>query len=124
MWRNTPPQERNVIIARAIALVRSRAEEIAQAITRENGKLIADARQKRPELAAAEADLVVLIKPQFESGPRRKAGLDQEEARRLAEETAGRLDGLSGFRAGQLRESPLLGGAGAREFLFHARRKT
>jgi 23S rRNA (cytidine1920-2'-O)/16S rRNA (cytidine1409-2'-O)-methyltransferase len=74
------------------------------------------------ELAAADAELIVLIKPQFESGPRRKAMIEQEEARRLAEETAGRLDGLSGFRAGKVAESPLLGGAGAREFLLHARR--
>jgi 23S rRNA (cytidine1920-2'-O)/16S rRNA (cytidine1409-2'-O)-methyltransferase len=74
------------------------------------------------ELAAAEADLIVLIKPQFESGPRRKATIEQEEARRLAEKTAGRLDGLSGFRAVKFAESPLLGGAGAREFLLHARR--
>lgn len=44
IWRATPPVERNLIIARAIAGVRERAEEIAQIITRENGKLIADAR--------------------------------------------------------------------------------
>ncbi|MES1202851.1 MAG: TlyA family RNA methyltransferase [Pseudomonadota bacterium] len=75
-------------------------------------------------LAAAQAELIVLIKPQFESGPRRKALIEQEEARRLAEETAGRLDGLSGFRAVQFAESPLRGGAGAREFLFHARRNS
>lgn len=74
-------------------------------------------------LAAPAADLVALIKPQFESGPRRKATLEDSEARRLAEETAGRLDGLSGFRAANLADSPILGGAGAREFLFHARRK-
>ncbi len=74
------------------------------------------------ELAAPSADLIVLIKPQFESGPRGKALLTQEEARRLAEETAGRLNGLCGFRAEDFAESPLLGGAGAREFLFHAHR--
>ncbi|HWA23298.1 MAG TPA: TlyA family RNA methyltransferase [Caulobacterales bacterium] len=62
------------------------------------------------ELAAAQAELTVLIKPQFESGPRRKALIEQEEARHLAEETAGRLDGLNGFRAVQFAESPLLGG--------------
>lgn len=44
IWRNTPPVERNVIITRAIALVRDRAEEIACTISVENGKLIADAR--------------------------------------------------------------------------------
>ena len=44
IWRATPAAERNIVIRRAVALVRDRAEEIAQAITRENGKLIADAR--------------------------------------------------------------------------------
>jgi 23S rRNA (cytidine1920-2'-O)/16S rRNA (cytidine1409-2'-O)-methyltransferase len=74
------------------------------------------------ELAAPAADLIVLIKPQFESGPRDKALLSQDEARRLAEETAGRLNGLCGFRAEGFAESPIFGGAGAHEFLFHARR--
>lgn len=44
VWSATPPAERNKVIRRAIALLRSRAEAVAQAITRENGKLIADAR--------------------------------------------------------------------------------
>jgi succinate-semialdehyde dehydrogenase/glutarate-semialdehyde dehydrogenase len=44
VWSAMPPVERNKIIRRAIALLRARAEEVAQAITRENGKLIADAR--------------------------------------------------------------------------------
>ncbi|WP_223527507.1 NAD-dependent succinate-semialdehyde dehydrogenase [Pseudomonas sp. GL-R-19] len=44
IWRDTPPAERNIIISRAIAGVHARSEEIAQIITRENGKLIADAR--------------------------------------------------------------------------------
>jgi 23S rRNA (cytidine1920-2'-O)/16S rRNA (cytidine1409-2'-O)-methyltransferase len=75
-------------------------------------------------LAAAAADLIVLIKPQFESGPRAKAKLDEKQARRLGEETAGRLDGLAGFRAVNLIDSPLFGGAGAMEFLLHARRQS
>lgn len=44
VWSATPPAERNKIIRRAIALVRERSEVIAQSITRENGKLIMDAR--------------------------------------------------------------------------------
>lgn len=44
IWRETAPVDRNVIITRAIKLVRERAENIAQIITRENGKLISDAR--------------------------------------------------------------------------------
>jgi 23S rRNA (cytidine1920-2'-O)/16S rRNA (cytidine1409-2'-O)-methyltransferase len=75
-------------------------------------------------LAAEAADLIVLIKPQFESGPRAKAKLDEKQARRLGEETAGRLDGLAGFRAVNLVDSPLFGGAGAMEFLLHARRRS
>jgi 23S rRNA (cytidine1920-2'-O)/16S rRNA (cytidine1409-2'-O)-methyltransferase len=73
-------------------------------------------------LAAPACDLVVLIKPQFQSGPRRKAAIPQEEARRLADETAGLISGQAGFRAVNLTDSPLVGGAGAVEFLFHARR--
>jgi succinate-semialdehyde dehydrogenase / glutarate-semialdehyde dehydrogenase len=44
VWSAAPPAERNKVIRRAIALLRARAEEVAQSITRENGKLIADAR--------------------------------------------------------------------------------
>lgn len=44
VWRDTPPVERNIIISRAIANLRERAEEVAQNITRENGKLLVDAR--------------------------------------------------------------------------------
>jgi 23S rRNA (cytidine1920-2'-O)/16S rRNA (cytidine1409-2'-O)-methyltransferase len=75
-------------------------------------------------LAAPEADLIALVKPQFESGPRSKAKLSEQEARRLAVETAGALDGLSGVRTLGLAESPIAGGAGAREFLLHARRSS
>jgi 23S rRNA (cytidine1920-2'-O)/16S rRNA (cytidine1409-2'-O)-methyltransferase len=73
-------------------------------------------------LAAPVCDLVALIKPQFQSGPRRKAAIPENEARRLAEETAALLSGQSGFRAMNLIDSPLPGGAGAMEFLFQARR--
>lgn len=44
IWRDTPPVERNIIISRAIAYLRERAEDIAENITRENGKLLVDAR--------------------------------------------------------------------------------
>lgn len=73
-------------------------------------------------LAAERAALIALVKPQFESGPRRKARLAPAAARRIAEEAAARLDGLEGFRVAALIESPIEGGDGAVEFLLHAAR--
>lgn len=43
-WRDTAPQDRVAIIQRAVALLRERREAIAQIITLENGKTLADAR--------------------------------------------------------------------------------
>ena len=43
-WRATPPRERSRVILAATALLRSRQEEIAHAITRENGKPLGEAR--------------------------------------------------------------------------------
>jgi 23S rRNA (cytidine1920-2'-O)/16S rRNA (cytidine1409-2'-O)-methyltransferase len=73
-------------------------------------------------LAAPHADLIALIKPQFESGPRRGARLPDDDARRLAEETADRLEGLAGFKRTGFAESPIAGGAGAKEYFYFARR--
>ncbi len=73
-------------------------------------------------LAGERCDLVALVKPQFQSGPRAKARLAHEEARRLAEETAGLIDGIAGFRRQTLLPSPIPGGEGAPEWLYHARR--
>jgi 23S rRNA (cytidine1920-2'-O)/16S rRNA (cytidine1409-2'-O)-methyltransferase len=73
-------------------------------------------------LAAARAVLLALIKPQFESGPRRGELLTEEMARTLAEETAARLDGLEGFAQFGFADSPIAGGSGAIEFLYAARR--
>src|SRR5690242_14655422 len=41
-WRETSPHERAAIIMRAATLLRERAEPIARAMTRENGKLYVD----------------------------------------------------------------------------------
>lgn len=46
VWRDTPPLQRAQLMMRACALVRERAEAIAQIITLEQGKPIADARNE------------------------------------------------------------------------------
>jgi 23S rRNA (cytidine1920-2'-O)/16S rRNA (cytidine1409-2'-O)-methyltransferase len=76
-------------------------------------------------LAAPEATLIALVKPQFEAGRSRigRGGkVADEVARQVAEETAAALDGLAGFTVRGLIDSPIRGGEGAREFLLLARR--
>lgn len=75
-------------------------------------------------LAASNADLIALIKPQFEAGPNAgKAGVLPE---RIAREAAGAaiagLDGMSGFAVRAFCDSPIRGGDGNLEILAHARR--
>ncbi|HEX8902029.1 TlyA family RNA methyltransferase [Vitreimonas sp.] len=73
-------------------------------------------------LAAKHADLVTLIKPQFETGPGH-GGLPSEDIARAAANTAiEALDGLSGFRIKGVMDSPIRGGDGNLELLAHARR--
>jgi len=76
-------------------------------------------------LAAADADLVALVKPQFEVGPERigKGGLVKDPAAR-ADALAGVgafLEG-SGWRVQASAESPIAGGDGNLEFLLWAKR--
>lgn len=73
-------------------------------------------------LAGPRAVLLALIKPQFESGPRRGETIGAEEAAKIAEAVAAALDGLAGFAQSGLIQSPIQGGAGAIEFLYHAKR--
>jgi 23S rRNA (cytidine1920-2'-O)/16S rRNA (cytidine1409-2'-O)-methyltransferase len=75
-------------------------------------------------LAGAHADLVTLIKPQFEAGPRAgKTGvLGETEALKAAEAAIAALDRLQGFGFVRRVESPILGGEGNREYLLHMRR--
>jgi 23S rRNA (cytidine1920-2'-O)/16S rRNA (cytidine1409-2'-O)-methyltransferase len=76
-------------------------------------------------LAADTADVIALIKPQFEAGPgdplapsRNKRGqLPDDAARAVADRTARALDGTAGFGLVGLIESPVRGGAGAWEAL-------
>lgn len=77
-------------------------------------------------LAANQADLIALIKPQFEVGRGSigRGGLvksAKERARAVAEVRAA-LDGLEGFVVRDVMESPVKGGDGNQEYLIAARR--
>jgi 23S rRNA (cytidine1920-2'-O)/16S rRNA (cytidine1409-2'-O)-methyltransferase len=75
-------------------------------------------------LAAPAADLIALVKPQFEVGPDKvgKGGVVKDEAARRAA-----LDGVRGFLEGAgwrvmaAIDSPVEGADGNREYLLHAR---
>ncbi len=72
-------------------------------------------------VAAPGAELVALVKPQYEIGPGRGGALLKREAARLvAEEVARALDGLAGFSVRSLVDSDIRGGDGAPEFVLHA----
>ncbi len=78
-------------------------------------------------LAAPNARLVALVKPQFEVGPEGigKGGLVKEGETvgpRIAADIAAWLDAEHGFAALGLIESPITGGDGNREFLIGAHR--
>ena len=76
-------------------------------------------------LCAPHLDVLALIKPQFESGPGKRdarGNLDEVAAHSIAEQAAQGLQGLSGLRVIGLVPSPILGGAGAHEWLVHAAR--
>jgi 23S rRNA (cytidine1920-2'-O)/16S rRNA (cytidine1409-2'-O)-methyltransferase len=74
-------------------------------------------------LLRPEADLVVLVKPQFEVGKGQvgKGGIVREpEMHRAAVEKVRASLEKAGFAQTAERESPILGAAGNREFLLHA----
>ena len=76
-------------------------------------------------LAAPAADLIVLIKPQFEAGPGhadKNGVLPEAVARDAANAAIAALDGLEGFRVIASIDSPIRGGDGNLELLAHARR--
>ena len=74
-------------------------------------------------LAAQQATLIALVKPQYETGPGRKGALlSPAMAFQIAEGVAHRLDGVAGFTVKALTDSPIFGGDGAPEFLLHAER--
>lgn len=76
-------------------------------------------------LAAPDADLIVLVKPQFEVGPERvgKGGLVKDPAvqAQAVEDVRAWLEGR-GWSVEATAESPIQGGDGNREFLLWARR--
>lgn len=74
--------------------------------------------------AAKQADLIVLIKPQFEAGPGKGGVLEEAEARAVAQQTIEALDGLENFRFVAQTDSPIRGGDGNLELLAHYRRKS
>jgi 23S rRNA (cytidine1920-2'-O)/16S rRNA (cytidine1409-2'-O)-methyltransferase len=77
-------------------------------------------------LAAERAELIALIKPQFEAGPGGvgKGGVVRDPAIHAAvcERIAAWLGAQPGWTVIGITESPILGPAGNREFLIHARR--
>ncbi len=75
-------------------------------------------------LAAEQADAIVLIKPQFEAGPKagRAGVLDEQTARAAAESAIQALNGLEGFRVIASIDSPIRGGEGNLERIVHLRR--
>ena len=77
-------------------------------------------------LAADRAQLVALVKPQFEAGPGHvgKGGvvLDPEVHREVCERAAAWVAEQTGWAVVGIVESPILGPKGNREFLLYARR--
>lgn len=75
-------------------------------------------------LAAAQADLIALIKPQFEAGPNagKRGVLDEAAARDAAHAVMIALDGVEHFKVVRMVDSPITGGDGNLELLLHARR--
>jgi 23S rRNA (cytidine1920-2'-O)/16S rRNA (cytidine1409-2'-O)-methyltransferase len=73
-------------------------------------------------LAAERADLIVLIKPQFEAGPGKGGVLAEAEARAAAASAIAALDETAGFRIVAQPDSPIRGGDGNLELLAHLRR--
>ncbi len=73
-------------------------------------------------LAAERADLVVLIKPQFEAGPGKGGVLPESDARAAAKTAVAAIDGLQQFYVVGQTDSPIRGGDGNLELLLHARR--
>jgi 23S rRNA (cytidine1920-2'-O)/16S rRNA (cytidine1409-2'-O)-methyltransferase len=72
-------------------------------------------------------ELVALVKPQFQAGPKRvgKRGIvEAETALIIAEEVREQLHGMGGLEVIAMIESPIAGGDGNREFLLHAKRSS
>jgi 23S rRNA (cytidine1920-2'-O)/16S rRNA (cytidine1409-2'-O)-methyltransferase len=117
--------------ARVVSLERTDARTLTRAQVAEPPTLIvcdvsfigaAKALATPMALAAEHADVVVLIKPQFEAGPGKGGVLAEADARGAAAEAIRTLDGEAGFRIAAQTDSPIRGGDGNLELLIHARR--
>ena len=119
--------------ARVVSLERTDARVLTRALIPQTPSLIvcdvsfigaAKALGVALTLAAERADLVLLIKPQFEAGPNAgKGGVLAEDVARVAGQAAiDALDGLEGFRVVAAIDSPIRGGDGNLEILLHAQR--
>lgn len=73
-------------------------------------------------LAAKDADLIVLIKPQFEIGPGKGGVLQDADAREAARIAIQEIDAVEGFRVRQVIDSPIRGGEGNLELFAWAQR--
>jgi 23S rRNA (cytidine1920-2'-O)/16S rRNA (cytidine1409-2'-O)-methyltransferase len=70
-------------------------------------------------------EFVVLVKPQFQAGPKRvgKRGIvDSETAVLIGAEVRTQIEEMDGLSVLGLIDSPIIGGDGNREFLLHAKR--
>ena len=120
---------------RVVVLERTNARDLSRELVPEPiGVIVCDAsfiglRTVLPaalELAAGEADLVALIKPQFEVGTGKvgKGGVVRDAAshKEVCDRIRDWLNGLSGWTVTGLTESPVLGPKGNKEFLIAAHR--
>jgi 23S rRNA (cytidine1920-2'-O)/16S rRNA (cytidine1409-2'-O)-methyltransferase len=82
----------------------------------------AKALQTPLSFASVRADLIVLIKPQFEAGPGHGGVLGEDTARAAAQTAITALNGLEGFAFIAAMDSPIRGGDGNLERLAHFRR--
>ncbi len=77
-------------------------------------------------LASETADLIALVKPQFEVGPGKasKSGVvaDAAQHARVCDAARRWLDAQDGWESGAVIESPIQGRAGNTEFLLHGRK--
>lgn len=118
---------------RVVSLERTDARTLTRALIPEPPTLIvcdvsfigaAKALAAPLSLAAPHADLIALIKPQFEAGPRASKGgvLAEDVARTAARAAIDALNGVEGFALAAAIDSPIRGGDGNLEQLVHMRR--
>lgn len=117
--------------ARVVSLEQTDARSLTRALIPEAPSLIAcdvsfigaqKALAIPLQLAAPRADLIVLIKPQFEAGPGHGGVLSDGAARQAAQAAISTLAGVEDFDFVAATDSPIRGGEGNLEMLAHFRR--